>query len=140
MEVALLNMRVTFQKNTVIADEIGNHRNEWTDVYSCYATVSGESPNENTDAGMVVDDSKVDFTVRWCRAVSDMTNTEYRIRYQGAIYNILGIDHMNFKRKAVKFKCQKGEAVAWERRFLFSQLQRRLWRLSGNMRIQQQRR
>ena len=107
MEVALLNMRVTFQKNTVIVDEIGNHRNEWADVYPCYPTVSGEPPNENTYAGMVVDDSKVDFTVRWCRVVSDMTNTEYRIRYQGAIYNILGIDHMNFKRKAVKFKCQK---------------------------------
>ena len=107
MEVALLNVRVTFQKNRVIVDEIGNHRNEWTDVYSGYATVSGESPNENTDVGMVVDDSKVDFTVRWCRVVSAMTNTEYRIRYQGTIYNILGIDHMNFKRKAVKFKCQK---------------------------------
>lgn len=107
MEVALLNVRITFQKNSAIVDEIGNHRNEWKDIYSCYATVSGESPNENTDAGMVVDDSKMDFTVRWCREVASMTNTEYRIRYQDAFYNILGIDHMNFKRKSVKFKCQK---------------------------------
>ena len=107
MEVALLNVRITFQKISVIVDEIGNHRNEWKDIYSCYATVSGESPNENTDAGMVVDDRKIDFTVRWCREVASMTNTEYRIRYQDAFYNILGIDHMNFKRKSVKFKCQK---------------------------------
>lgn len=107
MEVARLNVRITFQKNTVTVDKIGNHRNEWADIYSCYATVSGESPNENTDAGMVVDDSKIDFTVRWCREVAAMTNTEYRVRYQDAFYNILGIDHMNFKRKAVKFKCRK---------------------------------
>ena len=52
MEVALLNVRITFQKNSVIVDKIGNHQNEWADVYSCYATVSGESPNENTDAGV----------------------------------------------------------------------------------------
>ncbi len=107
MEVALLNVQITFQKNSVVVDEIGNHRNEWMDVYSCYATVSGESPNENTDAGMVVDDSKIDFTVRWCREVAAMTSTEYRIKYEGVLYNILGIDHMNFKKKTVKFKCQK---------------------------------
>lgn len=46
MEVALLNVRITFQKNEVISDAIGNHRNEWTDYYSCYATVSGESGSE----------------------------------------------------------------------------------------------
>ena len=34
MEVALLNVRITFQKNSVIVDEIGNHRNEWKDIYS----------------------------------------------------------------------------------------------------------
>lgn len=107
METSLLNVRITFQKNTVAVDEIGNHRNEWTDVYSCHATVSGESPSENTAAGMIVDDSKIDFTVRWCRAVAVMTNTGYRILYRDGIYNILGIDHMNFKRRSVKFKCQK---------------------------------
>ena len=39
MEVALLNVRITFQKNAVTKDAIGNHKNEWIDYYSCYATV-----------------------------------------------------------------------------------------------------
>lgn len=53
MNVALLNVRITVQKNEVVVDSIGNHKNTWTDWYSCYATVSSESPNEDTDAGMI---------------------------------------------------------------------------------------
>lgn len=107
MDIALLNVRITFQKNSVTVDAIGNHKNEWADFYSCYATISSESPNEDTAAGMVVDNSKMDFTVRWCRNVSEMTTDKYRVVYDGDIYNILGIDHMNFKKKSVKLKCQK---------------------------------
>ena len=49
----------------------------------------------------------MDFTVRWCRNISEITADKYRVLYAGSIYNILGIDHMNFKKKSVKLKCQK---------------------------------
>lgn len=107
MDIALLNVKITVQKNTVTVDKIGNHKNEWTDYYSCYATASGESPSENTDAGTVVDNSKIDFTVRYCKAVSAVDSTGYRVIYGGEVYNILGIDHKNFKKRSVKLKCQK---------------------------------
>lgn len=107
MDVALLNVRITVQKNEVVTDSIGNHKNIWSDWYSCYATVSGESPNEDTDAGMIVDNSKMDFTIRWCRNASLITADKHRVIYNGEIYNILGIDHMNFKKKSIKLKCQK---------------------------------
>lgn len=55
MDIALLNQKITIQKNTVVVDDIGNHISKWDDFYSCYATISGESPNESTSAGMVVD-------------------------------------------------------------------------------------
>lgn len=42
MDIALMNVRITFQKNEVVTDKIGNHKNAWSDFYSCYATVSGE--------------------------------------------------------------------------------------------------
>ena len=58
MDVALLNRKITVQKNTVVVDAIGNHINEWVDFYSCYATISGESPNESTSAGTVVDNTR----------------------------------------------------------------------------------
>ena len=49
MDVALLNRKIKVQKNTVVVDAIGNHINEWVDFYSCYATISGESPNLPSD-------------------------------------------------------------------------------------------
>lgn len=107
MDVALLNVRITIQKNTVVSDAIGNHKNDWSDWYSCYATVSSESPSENTDAGTIVDNTKIDFTVRWCQKVAEMTSETHRILFRDEIYNILGIDHMNFRKKCVKLKCQK---------------------------------
>lgn len=107
MDISLLNQKIMVQKNTITVDEIGNHLNTWEDFYSCHATVSGESPSESTAAGMVVDNTKVDFTVRWCKSVSQITSDGFRILYSDEIYNILGIDHMNFKKKSVKFKCQK---------------------------------
>lgn len=107
MNIALLNVRIIFQKNTVTVDNIGNHKNEWTDYYSCYATVSNETPTESTAAGTVTDNSKIDFTVRWCKTVSGITSDRYRVIFGGGIYDIIGIDHMNFKNKMLKIKCQK---------------------------------
>jgi len=107
MNVALLNVRISMQKNTVVVDAIGNHKNKWLDWYSCYATVSGEGGKESTDAGLVVDDSKMDFTIRWCKRASEITSTGYRVEFNGELYDILAVDHMNFKRKSVKLSCQK---------------------------------
>lgn len=107
MDIALMNVRIMFQKNVIKTDEIGNHTNTWEDYYSCYATVSGEGGTEKTAAGLVVDDSDISFSVRYCRLVSKIESTGYRILFNGSIYNILSIDHMNYKRKSVKFKCRK---------------------------------
>lgn len=107
MEISLLNVRITIQKQGTMVDEIGNHTNAWTDYFSCYATVSGEGGKEATAAGTTVDDSDISFTVRYCRTVSKINNTEYRVMFDGEIYNILSVDHMNYKKKCLKFKCQK---------------------------------
>ena len=42
MDIGLLNEKVTFQKNTVITDSIGNHKNVWEDFYTCHAAIGGE--------------------------------------------------------------------------------------------------
>ena len=54
MKIELLNVRIYVSKNTVVADSIGNRKNEWQPYYTCYATVSAEGGKEMTDAGMVV--------------------------------------------------------------------------------------
>ena len=37
MEIDLLNVKVTFQKNSVVSDSIGNRKNVWEDYYTCHA-------------------------------------------------------------------------------------------------------
>lgn len=107
MKIGLLNVRIDILKNEVVVDSIGNHKNKWTDYYSCYATVSGEAGKESTDAGLIVDDSKADFTIRWCRKAAAVTSTEYLVKFNEELYDILGVDHVNYKKKSIKLSCQK---------------------------------
>lgn len=107
MDIALLNVRITFQKNTVVVDAIGNHKNEWTDYYSCHATASGEGGSEKAVAGLIVEDSDISFTTRFCRKTVAVTTDGFRILLNGEFYNIVSIDHMSFKKKCLKFKCEK---------------------------------
>lgn len=110
MEVSLLNVRIAFQKNTVAVDAIGNHTNGWTDYYSCHATVSGEAGKQTSEAdvaGIVADESDISFTVRYCKKASVIDSTGYRVGFGGELYDILAVDHMNYKKKYLKFKCTK---------------------------------
>jgi len=107
MEVALLNVRITFQKNEVVTDAIGNHKNRWTDYYSCYATVSGESGSEKSVAANTLYESDLAFTVRYCKMLACADSTKLRILFNGELYDITFIDHMNYKKKCLKFRCRK---------------------------------
>ena len=107
MNIGLLNVRICISKNTVVTDAIGNHRNEWQPYYTCYATVSGEAGKEQTDAGLVVDDSNIDFTIRGCKKVSEIDSTNFRVEFNRELYNIAAVDHMNYRRKSIKLFCEK---------------------------------
>ncbi len=107
MKIALLNALIEIEKNTVSADRYGNHKNTWEPYLSCYATVSGETPKQETETGLVVDDSRADFTIRFCNASSEITSVNYRVKFRDEIYDILGVNHMNFKNKSVKLLCRK---------------------------------
>ena len=110
MEDSLLNVHITFQKNAVEVDGIGNHTNTWADYYSCHATVSGEAGKQTSEtdvAGIVADESDISFTVRYCKKASVIDSTGFRVVFGGELYDILAIDHMNFKKKCLKFKCRK---------------------------------
>lgn len=110
MEVAAMRSKVTFQKNTTTNDKYGNHKNAWTDYYTCFATIGGEglaSSKEEKVAGTTVEDFSMTVTVRYCAKTAAITSTGYRVIFMGEIYNIENIDHLNFKKKALKFMCRK---------------------------------
>lgn len=107
MNIELLNVRIFITKNEVVTDAIGNHKNVWKEYYTCYATVSAEAGKEETSAGLVVDNSKVDFTIRWCRKVAEIEADKFRVEFNGELYNILAVNHMNYRKKCIKLSCEK---------------------------------
>lgn len=110
MEVTAMRSKVTFQKNTTTNDKYGNHKNGWTDYYTCFATIGGEglaSSKEEQVAGTTVEDFSMTVTVRYCAKTAAITSTGYRVIFMNEAYNIENIDHLNFKKKALKFMCRK---------------------------------
>lgn len=109
MKVSLLNERITIEKSKIEVDKIGNHKNVWSKYYSCYATISSESPQEETSSGAIWDESKIDFTIRYSKEVSVLSSTCYRVIFHNDIYEIEGIDHMNYRKKSLKLHCKRCE-------------------------------
>ena len=46
-------------------------------------------------------------TVRYCMKTAQITPTGFRIIFHGEVYDIVNVDHMNFKKKCLKFICRK---------------------------------
>lgn len=107
MDIGLLNLRILIQKNAVVSDAIGNRKNNWTDYFSCYATIGGESGTEVHRTGETLESADLTFTVRYSSETAAVTPSGYRIVYGGELYNILAVDHQNNKRKSLKFRCSK---------------------------------
>lgn len=112
MDIAAMNVRITFQKQDVVVDEIGNRSNEWTDYYSCFATISnssGKTDTESEGAGTTLDELDIGFTVRFCQKTFAVNSTGYRIIWNGDVYNIVKVDYLNMKKRGLKFRCRKVE-------------------------------
>ncbi len=107
MDIALLNTKILLQRNAVVVDAIGNHTNGWEDYYACHATVGGKGGSEKSAAGQTVENVDITFTVRYCKKAATVTADGFRVLFQNEVYNIVSVDHLNFKKKALKFKCQK---------------------------------
>ena len=112
MDIAAMNVRITFQKQDVVVDEIGNRSNEWTDYYSCFATISnssGKTDTESEGSGTTLDELDIGFTVRFCQKTFAVNSTGYRIIWNGDTYNIVKVDYLNMKKRGLKFRCRKVE-------------------------------
>ena len=104
MEISRLNVRVTFQRNTILEDEIGNHMNTWEDCFSCYATVSNKNlPKEDEATGIVRETHNMYITVRYCSELKNVQPGTHRIVLEGRIYNIVSVDDMAFRHHGLKY-------------------------------------
>ena len=96
---------MTFQKNESVMDENGNHKNTWTDWFTCWATAveSGISTSESEEAAHMVEGNRLDITVRYCTETAPIDSTHYRIMLKDRIYDIVGVSDMGFKHESRLF-------------------------------------
>ncbi|NCC16954.1 MAG: head-tail adaptor protein [Clostridia bacterium] len=106
MDIGALNVRIVFQKSTSVSDEIGNYTLQWSDHFSCYATISNGNGGEIEKAA-VTENESLSFTVRYYKKVADVNTTQYRIFFNDKAYNIKAIDNMGFKKKFLKFRGER---------------------------------
>lgn len=107
MDISAMNVRVMFQKNETTKDKYGNHKEVWKDYFSCFATISGENGKEQAVVGTTVEAVELQVTVRYSKETKVIQSTNYRITIDGELYDILSVDHLSYKRRALKFKCRK---------------------------------
>lgn len=109
MHIGALNKRITFQRNTAVIDERGNHKNRWEDFYSCYATAS--KPGGTKQAGYEEGEAAprvtegMNFTVRYCSELAEVQPDTCRIVTDGRAWNVDSIDPMGFRKQSLKFNC-----------------------------------
>lgn len=112
MNIAAMRVRVTFQKNTVIVDKYGNHKNGWADYFSCWATagsnnaVSGTGTGSESTGVVIRSEESLSFTCRWCSELAAVESTKYRIVCEGKTYNVIYVNPMGFKHNSIKFSCE----------------------------------
>lgn len=106
MDIGRMNERITFEKNTTVADKVGNHVNTWEEYFSCFAYASTYEAEEK-DSEVTTEQRTVTFHVRYCSELKNLTSTGFRVRFHGEVYNIASVDMMNYQRREIRLLCRK---------------------------------
>lgn len=107
-----LNESITVQALTVTADRYGNHKQTWTDTFTCHAYADTyqalqKAAEEANGQAVTHDGGAITFEVRWCSELGGITTTGHRVLFHGTPYDIVAIDMMNFGRHKMRLSCRR---------------------------------
>ena len=88
MEIGNLNQRITILEHSTKIDSIGNHKAQWEELFSCWASVAVKSSSETTEAGVTKEVSTLEFTVRQTPDTMRINSTTHKILFRGLTYDI----------------------------------------------------
>lgn len=91
MEIGKLNQRITILESSTRVDNIGNHKAQWDELFSCWAAVSVKNSVENSDNGTTKEVQTLQFMIRQNAMTMGISVTANRISFRGVIYDIAGI-------------------------------------------------
>lgn len=90
----VLRRKIVIQKLEVVQDDIGNQKTEWVDWKIVWVERNNLWGQEYYAAKAVNEENTVVFMVRHASFIDQLNNVDYRIKYDGEIYDIKQIDHL----------------------------------------------
>ncbi len=106
MQLSDFNQRITVQKGVIHPDFYGEDHS-FSNFYSCFASVKEKSLAENIKEGNLVQDEILEFVIRDCRKLKELSSDSFQILFQERIYDILTIDHDQFKGRYLRITARR---------------------------------
>lgn len=104
MNAESLRHSIIIEKLTAGFDEIGNQTEEWSNYHPCRVAINGIGGSEYMAAKAEQAENTLTFEVRYCNALKEINPQEYRISWNGDIYDIQHIDNYKFLNESLKVK------------------------------------
>ena len=104
MNASMLKNKITIQKKTAVPDDIGRISEVWSDFMVVHAYANRLSGQELIIAAGNGQQDTVTFSVRYCRALSEINSNDFRIVFMGRIFNILTVDNVQFMNVELKIR------------------------------------
>ena len=105
-KIARFNERISIRKNTVVTDKYGNHKNVWTDYYTCFTYASTYQYDKENEVATTTEERTINFEVRYCGELKDLDSTHFRVAFHGDSYDIQTVDFMNYQKKTIRIVCK----------------------------------
>lgn len=108
METGAMNCRITIQERMEpVTNANGLQEETWSDHYLCWAYVNNLSGREYWAAHAVQAEDTVVFTLRYCKVAAAINTKDHRIVFEGAVYDILFVDHVRHEKDVIKIKARR---------------------------------
>lgn len=89
-----LDKPVTIQKKSVIYDDYNQPVETWVDEHTVFAQKVEQGSKEGLESGQIVAIQDVRFRIYWYEGLNP---AEYRIMFDGKIYDIEGVKELGFR-------------------------------------------
>lgn len=104
MDAGAYAQRISIEKVVQSYDSIGNPVEEWKPFRKTYAYMNGLSGKEYWEAATLNAENTVDFVCRWKKFFNEMDTKNYRIVWNGKVFDIKTIDNVQFRNDTVKIR------------------------------------
>ena len=101
MKIAPLRDRLTFEVRKIVVDEIGNESSVWNTVFQRWCSSRPLTLTENEGSMSKLLYNKIQFTLRYDKAVLNLSSLKARIKYRDVYFTIDSIDGDSVSRQLI---------------------------------------